>query len=181
MDRRHFVLAIAVVAAIASEPDQPPRLFWGREDLDGGSLTLDAMHPTRSWIITTTVVLPAEAADHDFQSFSTVRADLGEGAQAYPVSLSLSACSEPVETVYSEENPNGRLVAADIDDPFVDCVPLEPCTRTMCAQLANGDENAGVELDWFTYSVVASDEPVDDKGDESIPVAIDITIEDGEP
>jgi hypothetical protein len=180
IDRRHAVLAVAVTASVATQPPPMPALFSGREDLEAGSVVLDP-NQTRSWTITTTVVLPHQARHHDFMSFSMVSAELLPGARA-AVSLSLSDCvGAAAAGVFELELDRDTLAAeASIEDPFIDCVASEPCTRTMCLDLVNDDERA-VKVSWSTYTVVTSHEVHESRNDESTPVPIEITIEEIEP
>jgi hypothetical protein len=161
-------LGVALAASVATSRNLPSALFRGQQSLAVDPFLLDETHATRSWVITTDAVLPAEASDHDFTSSTGVQATVTAPDSVDSLVLLLSECgSDPVETTLEG--------VADIDDSFVDCIPGQTCTRRFCIEIANGNDPV-VEVEWHTWTMIDSDATVDYDVD-SIAVPIDITIE----
>jgi len=176
MDRRHVVLGVALAASVATRTEGPPSLFSGYQTLDAEPVSLDETRLIRTWIVTVDVTLPAEAADHDFTSTLAVRAGTsGDGFRD----------SDLIVVVLSECGSAGvvdgpaRAPSVGLQDPFAGCVAQQTCTRTFCVAIGNASDHA-VDVEWDTWTSIRSDERVDDDVD-SIPVPIDITIEEMEP
>lgn len=171
IDRRHVALGTAIAASVSSQPRDWPPLFYGDEALDAGPFTLDDKSPTRAWRITTDVVLPEEAGDHDFQSQTGVQVLATDPDSEDFATVSFGECGD--EAIEGEW---GSLVS--IDDVFADCTPRASCTRTFCVEITS-EENHAVEGAWNTGIRIESIDTV--KHEDSIPVLIDITIEEIEP
>jgi len=173
IDRRHVALGAAIGASIASQPRAGPPLLYGDQKLEAGPFTLDDSRPTRSWRITTEVELPAEAADHDVLSQTGVEALAADADSDDLATVSFGECgAEPIEELW------GGLVFV-VDGAFEDCGPGQNCTRTFCVDITS-DEDHPVEGWWQTWTTVQSMDNVK-YGDDSIPVPIEITIEEIEP
>ena len=176
MDGRHVALGVALAASVATRTAAPPPLFFGYQTLDAEPVSLDETQLIRTWIVTVDATLPAEGADHDFTSTLAVRA----GASAYVMGE-----SDPIVVVLSECGSAGVADGPDpapsvgLQDPLAGCVAQQTCTRTFCVAIGNASDHA-VDVHWDTWASIRSDARVDDDVD-SIPVPIDITIEEIEP
>src|SRR6185436_16616100 len=174
MDRRHVVMGVALVASVATSQPAPPPLFYGEQQLDAEPVSLDETRPIRTWVITVDATLPAEAANHDFTSTLEVHAqpsarDSGERS-VDPIVVVLSECgSEGVV-----DGPN-RAPSVALRDPFAGCVAQQTCTRTFCVAIGNAGDEA-VDVEWDAWASIESRAWVD-YDERSIPVPIDITIE----
>jgi hypothetical protein len=176
MDRRHLVLAIALAASVATEYPGPEPMFSGEQTLAAASVPLDETRPIRTWVITTDVTLPPEAADHDFTSTTSVYASStveGFGSTDWLVVV-LSECGSG-----GFADGPARGVGAGVEEAFVDCVPEQTCTRTFCVAIGNAADHP-IEVQWDTSTRIESLAVVDhDVG--PIDVPIDIAIEEIEP
>jgi len=173
IDRRHVVLGVALAASVATSYGLPPTLFYGEETLSAPPVTIDDTRPIRAWVVTTRVTLPAEATRHPFTSTTEVWASTS--VHGFPddgvddLAVVMSECGH--DAVADGPALGGSV---SIKDAFVDCVPEQPCFRTLCVAIGTAGDGP-VAVEWETSTIVESFATVDyDVNSITVPIDIDI-------
>jgi hypothetical protein len=192
MDRRHLVLAIAVLAVVGDERDLPP-VLEGEETLDAGLLAIEGQDST-TWIVKAAVELPPESRDVDVWSSLRVRIDLPASGAEPRFRIAARTCGSAGihdEVTVPAEKDTGDTGKDDTGEQdtgapahyeltvgglFEGCPAEELCERAVCIDASNEADTVlalAVEIDAY----LSSDETVEYGSDETIEVPIALSIE----
>jgi hypothetical protein len=157
-------IATAAVMSIATSPPRTPPLFEGAANAEGPNFLVSAERSDWRFRVEAELELPPEAEQEGFESSLIVDMMYSGGE----LSTGLVDCDE---NVLIDDGADNQLVITDV---FADCAPSEPCSVSVCLEVA-GDGSVEIPVQWWAEAHVRSFQELDES-EQGLEIPITLTL-----